>query len=133
MEWERHWNTICLGIVTIASAALGTAIFASNPADIDLTTKDNWGLTLAALKFGLIIIAMVLHMLLVALSGRAIFHTAHSTDAIDKSQRVLFIYWLFWFEVFVLVVLLTVNLFDDQVIRWSSQAPTPPEPTPSPP
>ena len=25
-DWEHHWNTICLGIVTIAAAVVGATI-----------------------------------------------------------------------------------------------------------
>ena len=29
-EWERHWNTISLGIVTVATAAAGVALFTAD-------------------------------------------------------------------------------------------------------
>ena len=32
-EWERHWNTVCLGIITVASAAVGAALFTADLAE----------------------------------------------------------------------------------------------------
>ncbi len=48
-EWERHWNTISLGIVTVATAAIGVALFAT-----DLTEAANsWT------RYSLVIIAVL--------------------------------------------------------------------------
>ena len=133
MDSEHHWNTICLGIVTIASAAVGTAIFASGLADIDLLTKDERRWITEVLKLFLVGIAIFLYMALTALSGIAIFRTADANGNRVKSQRTMVVYCLFLAEVFALVALLAVDLFDDQIIQWLSQSLTPQKPAPSPP
>ena len=42
-EWERHWNTVCLGIITVASAAVGAALFTADLAEFG-TSYPAWGI-----------------------------------------------------------------------------------------
>ncbi len=39
-DWDNFWVTICLGIVAITSAAVGTAFFSANLADLATSAVD---------------------------------------------------------------------------------------------
>ena len=64
-EWERHWNTVCLGIVTVVSAAVGAALFTADLAKIGTSY----------LAWGLIALAMLAYLNVLSTGGRAIFST----------------------------------------------------------
>ena len=60
-EWERHWNTICLGIVTIATAAVGVALFTADVVEI----VTSWA------TYSLVIIAILAYLDVIYLGGNA--------------------------------------------------------------
>ena len=119
MEREEHWNTICLGIVTVATAAVGTAVFASGLTTIDLASKDLTQLAPDVAKTFFAGVAIFLYFFVGTLSGIAMFHAGNEATpddrADDKRNRTYWIYWLFIAELIALICLLASNVFDGQI------------------
>jgi len=69
-EWERHWNTICLGIVTVATAAVGVALFAADIAGI----VTSWA------TYSLVVIAILAYLSVLFLGSSAIFATSNELE-----------------------------------------------------
>lgn len=102
-EWERHWNTISLGIVTVATAAVGVALFAT-----DLTeTVNSWA------RYCLVIIAVLTYLRVVYLGGRVIFPTPEylATQRTSKRQLAFQLYLWFGLELFTLANFLIIDAF----------------------
>lgn len=100
-EWERHWNTISLGIVTVATAAIGVALFAT-----DLTeTANSWT------RYSLVIIAVLTYLRVVYLGGRVIFSTSEDLARQRTSKRQLAVQLYLWFglELFTLASFLIID------------------------
>ena len=76
-EWERHWNTICLGVVTIATAAVGIALFAADVAEV----VTSWA------TYSLAIIAIIAYLNVIYLGGKAIFSTSAELEQKGTSKR----------------------------------------------
>ena len=119
MEREEHWNTICLGIVTVATAAVGTAVFASGLANIELSNSDRTQLAPDLVKAIFAGIAILLYLLLSTLSGATMFRGGDGSDpegrADYKRNRTSLIYWLFIAELLALISLLASNVFESQI------------------
>jgi hypothetical protein len=119
MEREEHWNTICLGIVTVATAEVGTAVFASGLTNIDLSNRDITQLVPDIVKVLFAGAAIVLYVFVGTLSGVAMFRTGHEATpearADDKRNRTSLIYWLFIAELIALICLLASNVFEGQI------------------
>ena len=81
--WDRHWSTISLGIVTIATAAIGGALFA-----IERTATDTSLATTLATYF-LEVIAIVVYLYVLILGGRIIFSTSAELSRQRTSKRDL--------------------------------------------
>ena len=97
-DCERHWNTIALGIVTVATAAIGGALFIieRTTAPVSLTT------TLAT--YFLELIAIVAYLYVLILARRAIFSTSAQLREQKTSKRSLthLLYGWFFIELFAL-------------------------------
>ena len=119
MEREEHWNTICLAIVTVATAAVGTAVFASGLTNIDLSSKDLTQLAPDVAKAFFAGIAIILYVFVGTLSGIAMFRVGDEATpdarADDKRNRTSLIYWLFIAELIALICLLASNVFEGQI------------------
>ena len=102
-DWERHWNTICLGISTIATAVIGAAFFAAN-ITADVTSGMN--LILAS-------IAIVSYLRLVVLSGRTIFTASNDLvrRGTSKRQQAHLVFAWFSVEIVTLIGILINELF----------------------
>ncbi len=104
-DWERHWNTICLGIVTIATAAIGAAFFASD-LGTDITS---W------LKLFLALIAIVAYAWVVVLAGHTILAAPASPEGSGTSRRrrTQYVFLCFLLELFALLELLLIRVWTD--------------------
>ena len=102
-DWERHWNTICLGIITIATAAIGGALFAADYS----ATNTSW------IEYALTIIAIWTY-LLVLLSGADVIFTSEISFQLrgtSKRSRARILYGWFFTEIFALAGLLISDAF----------------------
>ena len=90
-DWDRHWSTISLGIVTIATAAIGGALFA-----IERTAIDTSLATTLATYF-LEVIAIVVYLYVLILGGRIIFSTSGELSRQRTSKRDLTRTLYVWF------------------------------------
>lgn len=102
-EWDRHWNTICLSIVTIATAAAGVALFAADIAEI----VTSWT------TYSLVAIAILAYLSVLYLGSRAIFTASDELARQGTSKRQLArnLYGWFTLELLVLVGLLIPEAF----------------------
>ena len=96
-DWDRHWSTISLGIVTIATAAIGGALFA-----IERTATGASLTTLAT--YSLEVIAIVVYLYVLVLGGRVMFSTSAELSRQGTSKRDLTrtLYVWFFIELFAL-------------------------------
>ena len=102
-EWERHWNTICLGIVTVATAAAGVAFLAADVAEI----VTSWA------TYSLVAIAILAYLSVLFLGSKAIFSTSDELERRGTSKRRIArnLYGWFALELLVLVGLLIPEAF----------------------
>ncbi len=116
-EWERHWNTICLGIVTIATAAVGVALFTADVAEV----ITSWA------TYSLAIIAIIAYLDVIYLGGKAIFSTSIGLERQGTSKQGTARNLYRWF---VLELLALVGLLIHEALASLLQLLAP---TPSPP
>ena len=102
-EWERHWNTICLGIVTVATAAVGVALFTADIAEI----ITSWA------TYSLVIIAMLAYLSVLFLGTSAIFSTSNELEPRRTTKRRVArnLYGWFTIELLALIGLLIPEAF----------------------
>ena len=102
-DWERHWNTICLGIVTVATAAIGGAFFAA-----DFTTG-----SVSLPEYVLTIIAIMTYLIVLIRGGDTIFSSDTDLQKIgtSKRHRARSLYGWFFLELFALAGLLILNAY----------------------
>lgn len=114
MESKEHWNTLCLGIVTVATAAVGTVLFASGLAEVELSDSVLSRLLPEVTKVVFGVVAIVLYLVLTVISGLIIFgETAQeSSNEIHIKRRTRVVYWLFVAELIALFFLLVSNIFE---------------------
>lgn len=112
-EWDRHWNTLCLGVVTLAMATVGAAFFAGGVADTDLSSSDPAMLILQAAKFVFIFGALLILVRLIGAAGKAIFTSSLDLSREGTSKRALveYVYIGFTIIVIALVAMLVIDLF----------------------
>ena len=74
-QWDRHWNIICLGTITITSAVVGTAFFSANLAD--LATPANTEIEFWWLGYRLLVSVLIglVYLTMIRRSQEAIFAT----------------------------------------------------------
>lgn len=94
---ERHWSTISIGIVTIATAAIGGALFAVEPTAASTT------LTLLATYF-LELIAVFVYLYVLVLGGRVIFASPTELSRQKTSKREVARLQYTWFFVELLAI-----------------------------
>ena len=102
-EWERHWNTICLGIVTIATAAVGVALFAADAAEVIAS----WA------TYSLAAVAVLAYLSVIFLGTNAIFSTSDELEQQGTSKRRMARKLYVWFtlELLALIGLLVLEAF----------------------
>ena len=103
-EWERHWNTISLGIVTVATAAVGVALFAADVAEI----VTSWA------TYSLAALAILAYLSVLFLGGSAIFATSNELERQRTTKRGVArnLYGWFTLELLALIGLLIPEAFD---------------------
>ena len=69
-DWARHWDIVCLGIVTVGTAALGGAVLSSDLKEI----VSSWP------KYCLAILVLTVYVTLLFSARHAIFSDASTSD-----------------------------------------------------
>ena len=102
-EWEHHWNTICLGIVTIATAAAGVALFAADIADL----VTSWP------TYSLVLIAIFAYLSVLLQGNKAICSTSDELEQNGTTKRRIArkLYGWFSLEMLSLIGLLVPEAF----------------------
>ncbi len=102
-EWERHWNTISLGIVTVATAAAGVALFTADVTEI----VTSWT------TYSLAVIAILAYLSVLHLGSRVIFSTPDELGRRRTTKRRIArnLYGWFVLELLALIGLLIPEAF----------------------
>ena len=115
-EWTRHWDTVCMTTLAIATAGLG-AVLALSGISPD-STVDSAGQAKAIplseqLKFIFAGIAMGTYLMLTIATGIAIFRFSGRSEGQVMSKRIAAVmtYSIFTLEVIWLAVVLWVSVF----------------------
>ena len=112
-KWDQHWNTLCLGIVTLSMATVGAAFFAGGFADIDLSSNDLRINILQAIKVVSIFFVLAVLIRLVFASSRAIFTSSQDLrrEGTTKRAQTAYVFVGFTLIVMALVALLLIDVF----------------------
>lgn len=112
-DWDRHWNTLSLGILTLATATVGAAFFAGGVANIDLSSNDPGIQILQAIKFVFIFGALLVLIRLVGAASKAIFTSSPDLEQEGTSKRTqtAYVYLGFTPIIMALVALLVIDFF----------------------
>ena len=110
-QWSRHWDTICLGTVTIATAVLGAVILLSGGLGIALPLFSGTPSTPEALKALSTVAAATLYVTLITIAGVSIYlFSGESAAHITVKRWIGFaVYLLFALQVLALTALLMVS------------------------
>ena len=110
-QWARHWDTICLGTVTIATAVLGAVILLSGGPEIALPLFSGTPSILEVAKAVSAGAAALLYMTLITIAGVSIYlFSGESVAHITVKRWTGFaVYLLFALQVLALTTLLMVS------------------------
>ena len=111
-EPERYWGTICLGIVTIATAAIGVALFGSDILAANTTSVSSQAVAfLLGVKYVAAAVAVGFYVRILADSAGIIVPPAEGfhRDGRTISQQVLRVYAGLVGELTALLLMLTAN------------------------
>ena len=111
-DWSRHWDTLCLGVITLATAALGVAIFGVDFSE--LAGKSAVAISWVSLvsTFG-ISFAIVVYALVVGTGLLPVFffNGSHFRDVDNKRRVTSIVYVLFLLQVFAVGVVMIANIW----------------------
>ena len=124
---ERHLSSICLGIVTVATAAIGVALFTSDLAKVDIPVGQNPIWILVVLKVYSAFIAIMLYIrLLYAAGGIIVPVPAESRrNGLSPQQQAKFVYALFFGELMALIALLIFAWINELLIQATADSEAP--------
>ena len=112
VQWARHWDTICLGTVTIATAVLGAVILLAGGLDIALPISSGTPSVLEVAKAVSAGVAAILYLILTTFAGISIYVFPGDNAVHIGIKRWIgsAVYLLFVAEVFALALLLIFGL-----------------------
>ena len=117
-DWDNFWVTICLGILAIASAALGAAFFSAGLVNLATTDVSEWSLFWFWCKSvgAVFVVAVYWHML--SRAETAIFATEIELARLGTNRRevVRHIFNGLFFIVFGLLLIVAMNAIEDLVV-----------------
>ena len=117
-EPERYWGSICLGIVTIATAAIGVALFGSGLVDVQIPDDSVAVKFLNAVKYSSAVLAVGLYLGVLFVASKVIVPATEKLpgDSATTAKQVLWVYALFVGELLSLLVLLAADI----LLNWLS-------------
>ena len=117
MDFDRDklWVTICLGIVTISSAAVGVAFFSAGLADLTITEIDGTSLAWLVWKFAgvLMVVAVYWHMLRRAEIAMFVTDFDLAKMGTNRREAVRHIFNGLFFVLFGLLLIVALNTIQD--------------------
>ena len=111
VESNQHWDSLCLGTVTIATAALGVVVLAAGGSDVTVFTPLQELTVTGATRASFAAIAVIAYLVLVGTAGVAIYRVPGPSSLRQEIKRRLgnWVYWLFAVEIGALAFMLAVN------------------------
>ena len=118
-QWARHWDTICLGTVTIATAVLAAVILLAGGPEIASSILYGIPSILEVAKAVSVGVAAILYVILIVIAGVSIyiFSGDNAVHIGIKRWSGFAVYLLFALEVFALATLLMTGLAFGDVVR----------------
>ncbi len=113
-EQDSHWGTICLGIVTIATAAIGVALFSSNILDANIPNANPLAVAfLLGVKYGAAAFAVGFYVEILFDASKVIVPAPErlQRDGRTISQQALRVYAYLVCELLALLFMLIANFF----------------------
>ena len=125
-QWARHWDTICLGTVTIATAVLGAVILLSGGLGIALPLFSGTPSVPEITKALSTAVAAILYVTLITIAGVSIFLSSGESVAHITVKRWtgFAVYLLFALQVLALIALLMVSSATGAADRSDQPAPS---------
>ena len=116
---ERHLSSICLGIVTVATAAIGVALFTSDLANVDIPGGQDPIWIPVVLKVYSAFIAIILYVRLLHAAGGIIVPVPAESrrNGFSPQQQAKFVYTLFFGELMALIALLIFAWLNELLIQ----------------
>ena len=110
-EAERHWSSVCLGIVTVATAAIGIALFGADIVGVNIPA-DARLMPLLVIKLGCALGALSAYIVLLVKARSVVIFTMprQGIARFDRRRQANLIYILFIAELALLVGLLIAGL-----------------------
>ena len=106
----RHWDTICLTIVTISTATVGATVVLAGVPEISPANGAP-----SIIKGALAFLAAGFHVALTGLTAFVIFDKADRRSQRRRQHRSLVVYLMFFTVIILLAATLITNLFSDLV------------------
>ena len=125
-EPARYWGSICLGIVTIGTAAIGVALFSSDLVDGQIPEGGSVPVILFIVKIGSAVLANFFYLAVLYRAGRLIVSASEKLprNSAATAKRVSWVYALFFCELLALLILLVADL----ALNFLAQTALPSEP-----
>ena len=86
-DWERQWITICIGIVTIATAAVGVALSSARLADLAVSATSPEALIWLYCRFITSLFVALIYLTLIRNAEAAIFATDFELARVGTNRR----------------------------------------------
>jgi len=114
-DWDRHWDTMCLGIITIATAVMGAAFFAADIASISFASKELEARMMEFIKIAPVFIVLLVYLRMVLVARKSIFTASADLERAGTSKReqTAYVFEGFIIIVGLLILLLALNMLTD--------------------
>ncbi len=122
-DWLRHWDTLCMGTVTIATATLGAVILVAGLSSQTGAEPNNITTPPGTLRVISTAAAGASYMILVPIAGTAMF-IARGDEGLHanlKRTLTLISYLFFAMEAFALSALLAIYLFGNVTVTYHTE------------
>ena len=86
-QWERHWCTICLGIITLTSALVGAAFFSADLGDLTIRSGNIYESIGLAYRVTVMVSIVAVYVTMIERAMDAIFMTRFELAAKRTTRR----------------------------------------------
>ena len=122
-QWDRHWCTICLGIITLTSALVGAAFFSADLADLSARSGNVFQLMWALYRLIIIVMIIAVYVTMIERAMDAIFSTGFEL-AVRRTTRREAVRNVYFGMIIVIIGLLGLVFFQFVGGLSALQAPT---------
>lgn len=126
-DQDKLWVTVCLGIVTISSAAVGAAFFSAGLADLTVENIDATSLAWLLWKFIGAILVVAIHWNMLRRAETAMFATDFdlAKTGTNRREAVRQIFNGLFFVLFGLLLIVALNTMQDLSVSLNPETAMP--------